>query len=389
MKKVRLHPGREKRVLQGHRWIFSNEIAERLSEFEPGSWVEVHSAGGIHLGSGYINPKSLIAIRLICRPGQEPSREFFSQLIQRADRTRKESIYPGSSCYRAVYGDSDGLPGLIVDRYGDILVYQVTTLGISRMEPMIREVLIELFNPTALLFRNDTQVRALEGLPMEKGIAYGTLDEEVMVEIDGIQHVLNPLSGQKTGMFLDQRDNRQALRRWVKGRRVLDLFCYNGGWSLSAAAGGAERVIGVDQSDEAIRYGALSAARNGFGDLCTFQTGEAFRYLKTVEKGQFDLIVLDPPAFAKSKSSLPEARKGYTDINRRALLCLESGGILVTCSCSFHLSEEMFRETLLQASRASGRQLRLLEARGQALDHPCLLAMPETRYLKCFFLEVI
>jgi 23S rRNA (cytosine1962-C5)-methyltransferase len=389
MKKVHLHPGRERRVLQGHRWVFSNEISERVSDFEPGSWVEVQSAGGIQLGSGYINPKSLIAIRLLCRPGQDPTKELFSNLIGKAERVRREIMYPGSVCYRAVYGDSDGLPGLIIDRYDDIWVYQITTLGMSRMETMIREILLDLFNPIALVYRNDAPIRTLEGLPLERGIAHGALPEETWIDLDGIEYAFNPFHGQKTGMFLDQRDNRRALKRWVKGKRVLDLFCYNGAWSFSAAAGGAQRVVGVDQSQEALGQAVLSSTKNGFQDHCRFQAGEAFNYLKHLEKGEFDLIVLDPPAFAKSKSSLPDARKGYTDLNRRALLCLESGGILVSCSCSFHLTEEMFRETLLLAAKASGRQLKILEVRGQALDHPCLLAMPETRYLKCAILEVV
>jgi 23S rRNA (cytosine1962-C5)-methyltransferase len=207
--------------------------------------------------------------------------------------------------------------------------------------------------------------------------------------MDGIQQRLNPLGGQKTGFYLDQRDNRQALRRWVKGARVLDLFCYNGAWSLVAASAGASEVLGIDDSSEAINQASRNADQNQLGDQCRFEVGEAFRFLKSVPRGAYDVIILDPPAFAKTKSALPDARKGYTDLNRRAMLALEPGGILVSCSCSYHLSEDLFRQVLLQAAQASGRRLRLLEARSQSADHPVLLAMPETQYLKCCFLQVL
>ena len=388
MKQLRLHQGRERRVLQGHRWVFANEIADGVTDYEPGSWVEVLSDKGVSLGSGYINPHSLIAVRIVCPPGRKPDRDFFHGLITDA-RARREAAYPGSACWRAVFGESDGLPGLVADRYGDVLVYQVTTLGMARMEPLIREILLDVFQPHAVIFRNDTAVRSLEGLPVEKGIAHGELPDLHRVEMDGLEFRLDPMNGQKTGLYLDQRDNRSAFRRWTAGKRVLDLFCYNGAWSLAALAGGAVETVGVDQSSDAVDQARHNAALNGMDDRSTFLEGDVFHHLRSVEKGAFDVIVLDPPAFAKTRNSLPEARKGYTDLNRRALLALKPGGMLVSCSCSYHLSEEMFREVLLNAARAAGRRLRLIEARGQAADHPVLLAMPETRYLKCWFLEVI
>jgi 23S rRNA (cytosine1962-C5)-methyltransferase len=389
MKPLRLHPGREKRILLGHRWVFSNEIADSLSNYEPGSWVEVYSAKGVLLGSGYINPKSLIAVRLVCPPGQKPTKEFFQDLFKRAAAFRSEVLYPGSNCYRVIYGESDGLPGLVVDRYGDVLVYQINTLGMAGMETLIQELLLELFSPKALVFRNDSQVRSLEGLPLEKGIVFGNLPDDHQVDMDGHTVTVDLLSGQKTGLFLDQRENRNALRRYVKGKKVLDLFCYNGLWAMMAAKAGAIEVVGVDQSSEAIDQARKNAAANSVEYRCRFEEDDVFRFLKSVEKGSFDVVVLDPPAFAKTGKALPQAIKGYTDLNRRALLTLNSGGILVSCSCSYHMSEEVFRDMLLLASKASGRQLRLLESRTQAMDHPVLLAMPETRYLKCFFLEVV
>ncbi|MEM5788350.1 MAG: class I SAM-dependent rRNA methyltransferase [Syntrophobacteraceae bacterium] len=388
MTQLYLHPGRDRRILQGHRWVFSNEVASPLSGFEPGSWVEVYSSKGVLLGSGYVNPASLLSVRLVCPPGQKGDEDYFRQTLAKAADYR-EAIYPGSKCHRLVFGESDGLPGLVVDRYGDVLVYQAGTLGMAKMEPLMRDLLASLFSPSALVFRNDIVSRGIEGLPLEKGVASGMLPDELMVEIDGVTYRVDVLGGQKTGMYLDQRDNRGEIRRWTRGRKVLDLFCYNGAWSLSAAAGGALETVGVDGSEEAVAQARENASLNGFGDRCSFVAEDVFAYLKKVRPGQFDLIVLDPPAFAKTKAALPEARKGYTDINRRALRALAPGGVLVTCSCSYHMSDELFREVLIAAGQASGRKLRLLQARGQSLDHPSLLAMPETRYLKCFIVQVL
>lgn len=388
MQPIFLLPGHERRILQGHRWVFNNEIAGRLSDHEPGSWVEVFSAKKVPLGCGYINPQSLIAVRLVTGPGKEPNRQFFVDLLLKAEAKRTGHYYPGSTCHRVVYGESDGIPGLIVDRYGDVLVTQVTTLGMARMEPLMIELLAELFSPAAIVCRNDTSVRRLEGLPLEKRVAFGELPAEVRVDLDGLDLRVDPLDGQKTGLFLDQRDNRRALLRWIGGRSVLDLYCYSGAWGLAAARGGASRAVGVDASEEAVEQARANAQANGVGDCCEFVRSDAIQYLKTLKKGDFDVIVLDPPAFAKTKSALPDAQRGYVDLNRRALLALAPGGLLVTCSCSYHMSEELFVRALLQAAQASGRRLRLLESRGQASDHPVLLAMPETRYLKCMFLEV-
>ncbi len=382
---VRLLPGCERRLLKGHKWIFSNEIAGALNELQPG-WVKVVSSKGAALGIGYINPHALIAIRLVCRPGQEPTADFFRKLLSDAAQ-RRAHLYPGSDAIRLVFGESDGLPGLVVDRYGDVLVYQVTTLGMSLIESQILELLLDLFDPRAIVFRNDVQIRSLEGLPLEKGVAYGAPPDPLLVRMHGLTFSVEALEGQKTGLFLDQRDNREAIRRWVIGKTVLDLFCYDGAWSMVAASSGATEVVGVDQSVKAIARAGENARRNDLGN-CRFVASDAIDFLKALDKTDYDVIILDPPAFAKTKRALPEAIKGYIDVNRRALLALRPGGILVSCSCSYNLSEEDFRQAILKASQASGRGLRFLEARGQALDHPCLLAMPETRYLKCLILQV-
>lgn len=385
---VRLHPGRERRVLAGHRWVFSNEIASSLSDFEPGSWVEVFSSRQVPLGVGYINPGSLIAVRVLCRPGEKPTDDLFRERIQKAAQLRRDILYPGSGCYRVVFSESDGLPGLVLDRYGDVFVYQINTLGMSLLEPLLKEWVREMFEPQALVYRHDSQSRSLEGLDLVKGVALGALPQNLEVEIDALRYRIDPLRGQKTGLFLDQRDNRRRLLGWARGKRILDLFCYNGSWSLAAAAAGASQVIGVDQSEEAIAQAEANAALNGLSESCRFVRGDVIRYLKGVPKGSMDGIVVDPPAFAKTKAALAEARKGYTDLNRRAIMALKPGGMLVSCSCSYHLSEELFRDVLLQAAQAAGRELKLIEARGQSMDHPILLAMPETRYLKCWLLQV-
>jgi len=388
MQLLRLKSGKEKRILRGHRWIFSNEISSNLKDYTAGTWVEVQSAKGASLGTGYINPNSLIAVRMVCPPGRNPDKDFISSLLQNADRLRSKILYPQSTCYRMVFGESDGLPGLVVDRYGEVLVYQITTLGMAAMEDIIRNLLIDLFRPRALIFRNDSRLRLLEGLPLEKGVAFGSAPADLWVSIDGIKMLIDPLEGQKTGSFLDQRDNRKALLPWVKGKRLLDLFCYSGAWSNYAAEGGAAEVIGVDQSHRAIEQARSTAAMNGFEGICHFFQEDAIQFLKGAQRESFDIIVVDPPAFAKTRKALPESQKGYLDINRRALLALKHGGLLVSCSCSYHLSDEMFHQLLLHAAQACNRQLRLIEARSQAKDHPILLAMPETRYLKCLFLEV-
>lgn len=388
MNPIHLHPGRERRILQGHRWVFSNEIADHLPDYEPGSWVEVFSAKGVSLGYGYINPASLISVRLVCPPGRKPDADFFRDTMIRAARYRA-FVYPDSECHRLIFGESDGLPGLVIDRYGDVLAYQVGTVGMAKLEPLLLDLMSEVFHPSAVIFRNDTSSRAFEGLPMEKGIALGDLPGQHIVRIDEIKYQVDLLEGQKTGMYLDQRDNRKALSRLARGRRILDLFCYNGAWSLSAAFGGALETVGVDGSAKAVEQARENARLNGFDDRCSFITGDVFDFLKKVRPGHFDIIILDPPAFAKTKAALPVARKGYMDLNRRALLALKPGCLLVTCSCSYHMREDLFREALLAAGQASGRALRLVQAGGQAMDHPALLSMPETKYLKCMVLEVM
>ncbi len=385
MQIVRLKKGCEKRLARGHKWVFSNEIAQPLKTLSPG-WTGIYSYKEAFLGTGYINPHSLIAVRIFSGKEETPDREFFSKRIAEASQ-RKKKLYPGSNTCRIIYGESDCLPGLIIDRYGEVYVCQANTRCMSEHQDTIKDCIIELFNPAAVVFRNDSRARLLEGLPQEKHIAYGNLPERVSVNMNGLDFDVDVLNGQKTGLFLDQRDNREALRKYVRGGSVLDFFCYDGAWALVVKSAGASSVTGIDSSSLALERAKKNASVNSLE--CEFVEAEALDVLKSLSRNSQDMIILDPPAFAKSKKDLPDAMRGYIDINRRALLALKPGGILVSCSCSYNMSAGDFHDVILKASLSAGKELRLLESRGQALDHPVLLAMPETAYLKCLILQAV
>lgn len=387
MQELKVTRSGERRLMQGHRWVFSNEVDGSLKTYAPGEWVQVVSASGLRWGTGYVNPHCLIACRIVGPPGVDITPEFLEGRFRESAGFR-EKLYPGEKTFRAVYGESDGLPGLVVDRYDSAWVMQITTAGMAAIQEMIVEALLRVFRPQILVARNDASARALEGLPIHKEVLCGEVSGLVPAPVHNLTVHVDLLEGQKTGLFLDQRDNREAIRRYVSGAEVLDLFCYQGLWSLVAAQAGASRVLGVDRARDAVQRAQQDATVNGLADRCQFRVEDVLDFLKRTKRESFDVIIMDPPAFAKSKSALPNAVKGYTDLNRRAMLAVRRGGLLVTCSCSYHLQEEAFYEMLLRAAQAAGRSLRLLEARGQAVDHPALLAMPETRYLKCAFLEV-
>jgi 23S rRNA (cytosine1962-C5)-methyltransferase len=385
MQTVRLKKGCEKRIVRGHKWVFSNEIADPLKTFSPG-WVGIYSYKEAFLGTGYLNPHSLIAVRIFSGKEEAPDSDFFSKRIAEAS-DRKKKLYPGSNTCRIIYGESDGLPGLIIDRYGEVYVCQANTWCMSEHQDTIKDCIIELFSPEALVFRNDSRARLLEGLVQEKFIAYGSLPKRAYVRMNGLNFDVDVLNGQKTGLFLDQRDNREALRKYVPGGSVLDFFCYDGAWALVAKLSGASSVTGIDSSSFAVERARNNASLNSLD--CEFIAAEALDVLKSLNRNSQDMIILDPPAFAKSKKDLPDAMRGYIDINRRALLALKPGGILASCSCSYNMSAEDFHDVILKASLSAGKELRLLESRGQALDHPVLLAMPETAYLKCLILQAV
>jgi len=388
MNTIRLKPKHDQRIKSGHLWIFSNEIADNLNSYEAGAIVEVINSEGHFIGMGYVNPHSLISVRLLSRIKEAVDVAFLKTRIQSA-WSKRILKHPDSSCYRVVFGESDFLPGLVIDKYGDYLVIQSLTSGMDRQLETITAILIELFRPAAIVARNDVQVRKLENLDLYKRVIYGDLPEPVEAEIEGLIYSLSLLNGQKTGFFLDQRENHTAIKDYVHGASVLDCFSYVGGWSLNASRFGAKSVIGLDVSDAAIQQCRVNVQKNNLSN-CEFRTVDVFDELKRLndQREQFDVIILDPPAFAKTRAEVKDAIRGYREINRRAAKALTDGGILITCSCSHVIDTETFRNTVGQGILSAGKNAILLEERKQARDHPILLSMRETQYLKCLVLQV-
>lgn len=388
---LHLRPGHDRRVRQGHPWVFSNEIDRVEGPVEPGAAVQVRSSRGDYLGTAYYNPHSLIAARILSRAGEDiDSSDFFRHRLCAALAYRRD-VYGDRPALRIVFGEGDGLPGLVVDRYGNVLCLQLLTLGMERRREQILAALREVFQPEAVVGRNDAAVRELEGLDRQVEILAGALPEEIWIEENGLRLRVDVMAGQKTGHFLDQKENHLSLRGRVEGRRVLDLFCYTGSWALHAARFGAVEVTGVDISSPAVAQAEENARRNDLKQAVTFLRADVFELLREAEQrgDRYGTVILDPPAFVKSRKKLPEALRGYLTINRRALHLVEPGGYLFTCSCSHHLDRETFLDLLRQAGAKAGRTLRLVELRGQAYDHPVLLACPETEYLKCVVLQVL
>ncbi len=391
VKSAQINPVAEKRIKEGHYWIFNNEILEKITDLPKGGLVQVSDDKGKILGTGYSNPHSLITIRMLSwHKEEEINEDFFLNRIKSALERRKQ-IYPAESNYRLIYSESDGLPGLIVDRYNDVLVAQIQTAGMEALFPMIGALLIRTLNPQGIFLKNDGQYRKLEGLGEEEKIWFGHLPEDLIVERHGLKLRVNLRSGQKTGLFYDQMENLQLVREGIANKRVLDVFCYLGAWSFTAAAYGAKSVLGIDRSKEALLLSRESKTLNLHGEVCEFVEGDAFELMRKLsQEGQmFDCVILDPPAFAKTKRDVPQAIKAYRDINRWALKLLNAGGRLITCSCSYHLTLSKFMEIIYQAAVSTGKRLYVEEIRGQARDHPMLLAMPETAYLKCVVLKII
>lgn len=386
---ITLKKNADRRIRKGHLWIFSNEIkSPPMSELEPGSIHEISDSSGEFMGMAYANPKSLITARLLARRKIPIDHTFFEQRIGSALELRKR-ISSGRDAYRLVFSDSDLLPGLIVDRYADYLVVQSLTAGMDALLEQVVEVLADLIAPSGIFARNDSRIRGLEGIPLEKRPVFGSVPDAVTINSMGLQFLVNIQEGQKTGFFLDQEANRDLMKKYVlPGARVLDLFSYTGGWGIHAAAAGAAYVAAVDSSRASLDFAEINASLNNVESCFTAIRDQVVDYLKKT-KESWDVIIADPPSYIKSRAKIKEGRRGYIDLNRRALGKLSAGGILVTCSCSHHLSREDFEDVLLIASQQSGRRTRILEVRGQGPDHPVLLSMPETRYLKVMVLQVI
>ncbi len=373
------------RLRSGHPWVYKNDV--RSAQAEPGAIVRVTDERGRFHGRAFYSDKSQIAVRLLTHQNVPVARDFFVERIRRAAAFRR-TVVENTEAYRLVYGEADQLPSLVVDRYGDYLALQTLSQGSEKQKALIVEILVELFSPKGILERNDPKVRLLEGLEQRVGILHGEVPVEVLAKQNGITFLYDLAHGQKTGAFLDQRENHWAARRYASGE-VLDCFCYQGGFALTVA-GNCHHVEGVDMSAAAVEAAHRNQQLNSVGNV-TFREGNTFDLLKEYDEvgRRFQMVILDPPAFAKNRDSLPAAQRGYKEINLRALKILEPGGYLVTCSCSYHVSEALFLQLIAEAANDARRMVAVAERRTQAEDHPILLTMPETHYLKCIVIRVL
>jgi 23S rRNA (cytosine1962-C5)-methyltransferase len=386
MNDVRVNRKAADRVSSGHPWIFASDVSD-TDGAQPGQAVKVSDPQGRALGTAHFSSSSEIALRMLSRQVEEINRDFFLRRLRAAEEHRRW-LAPDSDAYRVVHAEADFLPALIVDRYGDFLVMQTLNQGMNAARAEIASCLEEVFHPQGIVARNDAAVRVKEQLPLESGVVLGAVPEFVTVTLNGLAMRADLLRGQKTGIFLDQRENYRAAARYARGGVALDCFTSTGGFALHLA-GGCESVEAVDSSAPALLTARANAAANGIGHIA-FQEADVFDRLAAyaAARRRFSMVVLDPPAFAKSRKSVAAASSGYKEINRRALGLLGPGGILVTCSCSHHMSEAMLLEIVAEASLDAGRTLRILERRTQSQDHPILLTVAETLYLKCLILEV-
>jgi 23S rRNA (cytosine1962-C5)-methyltransferase len=386
---LRLKRNEDRRLHAGHLWIFSNEVdtaQSPLGKFNAGELARVLAHNDRALGLAYVNPKSLIAARLL-ETWKIPDAAWLAARI-RAALALRERLY-AKPYYRLVYGESDGLPGLVIDRYGSACVVQIGTAGMELLKGPIRQALGEVLRCEAVLFKNDGSAREMEGLPSYVEIAAGNFDRPAVVLEDDLEFQAPLSEGQKTGWFFDQAANRRALVKYVrKGARALDVFSYVGAWGVRAAHSGAREVTCIDSSASALDLASANAARNGL--KVATRKGDAFDVLEElVKQGErFDLIVIDPPAFAKRKKDLPKALAAYKRLNQLALQAMADDGILVSCSCSFHVSAEDLQDAIAKAARGAAKHLQILEMGGQGPDHPVHPAIPETRYLKAYFCRV-
>jgi 23S rRNA (cytosine1962-C5)-methyltransferase len=373
----------EERVRRGHPWIYQTDVAHVAAE--AGAVVDVLGARQRFLGRAFYSDKSQISLRMLTRTDEDVDEAFWRERISSAIAFR-ESLTIDATAYRLVHAEADLLPSLIVDRYADVLVVQALSQGADRVLASLLPTLVELTGATGVLARNDPRVRLLEGLEQRVDVLYGEVPERIRVDEGGVEYHVDPRGGQKTGLFLDQRENREAAAAYARGR-LLDCFSYNGGFALRLARH-CDRVEAVDSSADAVAQIAANAVRNGLGHI-EAREANVFDELRRLERAgeRYDTIVLDPPAFAKNKASVSKALAGYKDINLRALRLLNPGGYLITCSCSYNVDEAMFAEGVYEASVDSRVQVTVVEKRLQARDHPVLLGVPETYYLKCLILR--
>ncbi len=390
MHSLYLKPKEHHRIQKGHLWVFSNELENVPRDIAAGETVKLFSHDKKFMGTGFYNPHSLISFRLLSHSDEQPDKDFFLKKFTEALKLREKIYNPEeTNAYRLVHGESDGLPGLIIDRFNQAIVVQAFSAGMEIHLPLICDVLEELLHPEVIVLRNESILRELEGLPLYKDIVRGDKARALQTIHDaGITFEVDLFEGQKTGFFLDQRENRRIIRKFSEDAEVLDVFTNDGGFALNALYGGARSAILVDASKEALERADRNAQLNSFSSY-SLVTADAFDMLdKMVDaKESFDLVILDPPSFTKSRKNLPGALKGYKRLNKLGLQLLKNGGFLATASCSHHVSEEDFLQTVHQAALAAGCQLRMVYKNSQPFDHPVLLSMPETSYLKfaCFY----
>lgn len=392
---VTLKKGEGRMVKSGGMWIFDNEIESVMGTFENGDLVLVHDFDGYPMGIGFINRNSKIRVRLFSRKEDTVIDEaFFRTRLQQAWEYRKKTV-DTSSC-RVVFGEADFLPGLVIDKFSDVLVVQSLALGIDRYKELMVKCLKEILAEDGITIRgvyerSDAKVRKQEGMELKKGFIGEAFDTNVEIVENGVHYIVDVKDGQKTGFFLDQKYNRAAVGRLCQDADVLDCFTHTGSFALNAGLGGARRVLGIDASDLAIHQAMFNARMNDLQGIVNFACGDVFDLLPDFEKKgkQFDVVILDPPAFTKSRNSVKNAVKGYREINMRALKLVKDGGYLATCSCSHFMTYELFTETIRQAAKSAHKRLRQVEYRTQAPDHPILWAADESYYLKFYIFQVV
>ena len=383
---IYLKKNEEKRITDGHSWVYANEVARIEGKDKNGSLASVYSFGGRFIGKGYINHASKILVRIFIRGDETDDKAFYMNRISTAWAYRRKLGY--ENCCRVVFAEADGLPALIVDKYGDYLAVQCLSLGIDMRKQLITECLAEIFKPKGIFERSDVALRKKEGLQEVKGVLYGDVPDLVEIEENGIRMLVDIKNGQKTGYFLDQKENRFAARRYAASGDVLDCFCNSGGFSLNCATV-AKSVTACDISQPALNSVLANAKWNGLENINAV-CGDAFELLRTFrrEGKKFDLVILDPPAFCKTADEVKDAYRGYKDINLQGIKLVKSGGFLITCSCSHYMTSTLFERMLTEAAKESGRTVRGVEVKTQAPDHPSLLCADETHYLKYYVLHI-
>lgn len=382
---------RRPRVELGHPWIYQSEIGRLAGEVQPGQLVKVQNHAGAFIGVGYYNPRSQITVRLLTRQEEEIDEGFLADRLKSAADLRAKVVSADSNSFRLVHGEADGLPGLTIDMYDGVAVMQVLSLGMENLLPLLLPALDKAITPRGVVLRNDVKVRELEGMAQEVRFAGKSCETIVDIRENGFIMQVDLWQGQKTGYFLDQRENRAFIRPFVGGASVLDCFSHTGSFAVHAAGYGASDVTAVDISEDAVDMIKFNAERNGFGEIVKAEAANAFDWLRqeSDEGKSYDVVMLDPPAFTKNKATLPAARRGYKEINLRGIKLTRKGGFLVSSSCSYHLTQADFVGVLAECAADAKRQVRLVAVRSQAMDHPVLPQARETSYLKFIVMQVL